>query len=84
MTSIPEGFRTSTGSSIATWKRVMDIQLRLKNARLDEEEMDHLHAELQEALAQLRVSYADKMLKGTRFLRPGMRASSPPGRENAL
>ncbi|MEP0548489.1 MAG: hypothetical protein ABJF88_16245 [Rhodothermales bacterium] len=84
MNRIPEGFRTSTGSSITMWKRVMDIQLRLKNARLDEEEMDHLHAELQEALAQLRVSYADKMLKGTRFLRPGMRAASPPGHESAL
>ncbi len=61
----------------------MDIQLRLKNVRLEENELDHLHAELQEALAELRVAYADKMLKGTRFIRPGMRAAAPGGTQTS-
>ena len=70
---------TPNGSSITTWKRVMDIQLRLKNVRLEDKELDHLHAELQEALAELRAAYADKMLRGTRFIRTGMPASTPGG-----
>ena len=70
---------TPNGSSITTWKRVMDIQLRLKNVRLEDKELDHLHAELQEALAELRTAYADKMLRGTRFIRTGMPATTPSG-----
>ncbi len=57
----------------------MDIQIRLKNVRLGEDELDHLHAELQEALSELRVAYADKVLRETRFLRPGMRSTAPNG-----
>lgn len=73
MRSVPNG------PSISSWKRVMDIQLRLKSARLEEDELDRLHDELQEALAQLRSSYADRMHCTTRFLRPGLRASAPDG-----
>lgn len=69
----------SNGSSITTWKRVMDIQLRLKNVRLGEGELDRLHKELQEALAQLRTSYANRVRRETRFLRPGMRSVTPEG-----
>ena len=57
----------------------MDIQLRLRNSRLREEELDRLHAELQEALAQLRGTYAQRVRRDTRFLRPGMRAATPDG-----
>lgn len=67
------------GSSISTWKRVMDIQIRMKNARLEEDELDSLHAELQDALAQLRIAYADRVRRGTRFLRPGIRSTAPEG-----
>lgn len=55
----------------------MDIQVRLKNARLEAEELDALHTELQEALAQLRTAYADRVRRGTHFLRPGMPSTSP-------
>lgn len=51
----------------------MDIQLRLKNVRLNESELDSLHAELHDTLAQFRTAYARQVLSRTRVPRPDAR-----------
>lgn len=51
----------------------MDIQVRLKNGRLQEEEMDRLHAELRDILTQFRSAYAEQVMRGPQALRPSNR-----------
>ncbi len=63
----------SNGYRRPTWQRVMDIQLRLKNVRLNEAELDSLHAELHDTLAQFRTAYAQQVLSGARVSRPDAR-----------